>query len=150
FADWTCRIEGLTFKYDEAYILQDIHLNLKSGRKVAVVGESGAGKSSLIQAMLKLRNFQAGHIWINDVSISELSEEQVREQFSVVAQSVQLFNTTVEDNIRLGNSSATLEDIRAAARLAEIDDFINALPQGYSTIIGEYGAKLSGGERQRL
>lgn len=149
-ADWSCRIDGLYFKYDQGAVLQDIHISLASGKKVAVVGESGAGKSSLIQAMLKLRNFQAGHIWLNDVSISELSEEQVREQFSVVAQSVQLFNTTVEENIRLGNSSATLDDIRAAARLAEIDDFIMTLPQGYSTIIGEYGAKLSGGERQRL
>jgi len=149
-SDWSCHIKALDFQYDQVAVLKDIHLSLETGRKVAVVGESGAGKSSLIQALLKLRPFQSGDININHVSIQKLEDEQVREHFAVVAQSVQLFNTTIEQNIRLGNSLASFEEIRSAAQLAEIDEFIMALPLGYSTIVGEYGARLSGGERQRL
>lgn len=151
-AHWSAEVKGLALQYapDEAAAVRDVTLSLAQGRQIAVVGESGSGKSTLLQAMLKLRPYQAGSITINGTELSQLSEESVRSQFAVVSQHVQLFNATVADNLRLGRTEATLDDLRAAAQLAEIDETIMRLPNGYDTIIGEWGAKLSGGERQRI
>jgi len=149
---WRCELKQVSFCYagSEQLALNHISLSLTAGKQIAVVGESGAGKSTLLQALLKLQPLQSGSITINGSSYSELSEEQVRSHFAVVSQQVQLFNATVAENLRLGNREASIEQLRAAARLAEIDEFIMTLPQGYDTMIGEYGAKLSGGQRQRL
>jgi len=151
-ATWSCKLEAVGFKYEdsEALALKDIHLSLSTGKKVAIVGESGAGKSTLIQALLKLRPITTGSYMINDENVIKMDEAKVREHFSVVSQHVQLFNATVLDNLRLGKKLASLDEVRTAAKLAEIDDFIMNLPHGYYTMIGEYGATLSGGQRQRF
>lgn len=149
---WSCSLQNVQFRYDnsERPALSSIDLELVKGKKLAIVGESGAGKSTLLQAILKLRPITSGSIVMNDINYDAMSDEEVRDHFSVVSQNVQLFNATVAENIRLGNQQATLEEIRQAAKIAEIDSFIMSLPEGYDTFIGEYGAKLSGGQRQRL
>jgi len=150
--NWSCEVNNIAVRYEGAQqkALEKISLSLQRGKQIAVVGESGAGKSTLIQALLKLQPIQQGSIALNGQRYEQLTEEQVRSQFAVVSQQVQLFNASVADNLRLGNREASDEQIREAARLAEIDEFIMSLPQGYQTMIGEYGAKLSGGQRQRL
>lgn len=150
--EWTCKLQNVQFSYEnsEYPALSSIHLELSKGKKLAIVGESGAGKSTLLQAILKLRPISNGSIVMNHTNYDDMSEEEVREHFSVVSQQVQLFNATVAENLRLGNQQATDEQLRQAAKIAEIDSFIMSLPEGYDTLIGEYGAKLSGGQRQRL
>ncbi|WP_168118534.1 thiol reductant ABC exporter subunit CydD [Paenibacillus sp. HB172176] len=149
---WSCELNRVYFKYEEAslYALKDFSLKLEQGKRVAIVGESGGGKSTVLQALLQLRPIEAGSYRINEAEASAYTAEAIRSQFSVVTQQVQLFNTSVLDNIRLGNKEASFEEVKTAAKLAEIDTFIEALPQGYHTMIGEFGAKLSGGQRQRL
>jgi ATP-binding cassette subfamily C protein CydCD len=145
-------VRNLGYRYhpDEPRALQDLSLTLRPGRRIAIVGESGAGKSTFLHLLLRLRPFEEGAITLNGTDIREMPAERVREQFAVVSQRVQLFNATVEDNLRIAKPSATLEEMREAARLALIDDTIAALPDGYRTVIGEWGSRLSGGERQRL
>lgn len=146
------QVRDLSYRYhpDEPYALQGLSLTLRPGRKIAVVGESGAGKSTFLHLLLRLRSFEEGGISLSGTDIREMPEERVRDHFAVVSQQVQLFNATVEDNLRLANPEASLGDMREAARLALIDDTIMALPDGYRTVIGEWGSRLSGGERQRL
>ncbi|WP_270168796.1 thiol reductant ABC exporter subunit CydD [Paenibacillus sp. SYP-B4298] len=149
---WRTELTGVSFRYAEQEhdALRNISLTLERGKQVAVVGESGAGKSTLLQLLLKLRDYPAGSITINGHELKEMSSESVRSQFAVVSQQVQLFNASVADNLRLGRTDATESELREAARLAMLDERIERLPQGYDTVIGEWGAKLSGGERQRL
>lgn len=151
-SSWRADISGLSFRYsrEEPYAIRSLSLSLVQGKQTAVVGESGAGKSTLLQLLLKLRRYEEGSITINGTELRDLAGESVRSQFAVVSQNVQLFNVSAADNLRLGNSGATLEQIRGAARAAMIDETIERLPLGYDTIIGEWGAKLSGGERQRM
>jgi len=149
---WRADVKELSFSYGpgEPYALKELSLSLVQGKRVAIVGESGAGKSTLLQLLLKLRPYQEGIIAINGAELSGLSEEETRAQFAVVSQNVQLFNTTVAENLRLGRADATMEELQKAARIARIEETIHRLPLGYDTVIGEWGAKLSGGERQRL
>ncbi|MCQ6562365.1 thiol reductant ABC exporter subunit CydD [Paenibacillus mendelii] len=149
---WQAKVNELSFRYapEEPYALQDLSLSLVQGKQVAIVGESGAGKSTLLQLLLKLRTYEDGSITINGAELRDIAGESARDQFAVVSQNVQLFNATVAENLRLGRPEAALDELRAAARVARIDEMIERLPQGYDTIIGEWGAKLSGGERQRL
>lgn len=145
-------VQHMYFRYQakEHDALNDISLSLVPGRRIAVVGESGAGKSTLLHLLLKLREPDAGKISLHGKPWTELTAEQVREQFSVVSQQVQLFNATVADNLRLGNPAATMAQMRKAARMALIEETIDALPDGFQTVIGEWGSTLSGGEKQRL
>jgi len=145
-------VRNLSYRYhpDEPRALRDLSLTLRPGRKIAIVGESGAGKSTFLHLLLRLRPFEEGQILLDGTDIRTMSPERVREHFAVVSQRVQLFNATVEDNLRIAKPDATLEEMREAARLAMIDDVIMGMPDGYRTVIGEWGARLSGGERQRL
>ena len=149
---WRAELRGLAYRYaeDEAYALQDIRLSLVPGRRIAVVGQSGAGKSTLLQLLLKLRAYEEGSVTVGGRELSSLACEEARAQFAVVSQQVQLFNATVADNLRLGRPDAPVSELREAARIAMLEPVIAKLPQGYDTVIGEWGAKLSGGERQRL
>lgn len=149
---WRAEITDVSFRYaeQEPEALRNISFTLERGKQIAVVGESGAGKSTLLQLLLKLRDYSSGSITINGSELQAMSCEAVRAQFAVVSQQVQLFNASVADNLRLGRMEATAEELREAARLAMLDERIERLPQGYDTVIGEWGAKLSGGERQRL
>lgn len=145
-------VDNLSYRYhpDEPHALRHLSLSLRPGRRIAIVGESGAGKSTFLHLLLRLRPFEEGAILLNGTDIREMPAMRVRDQFAVVSQRVQLFNATVEENLRLANPDATLDEMREAARLALIDDAIMALPDGYRTVIGEWGSRLSGGERQRL
>ncbi|MFD0712088.1 thiol reductant ABC exporter subunit CydD [Paenibacillus sp. GCM10027626] len=149
---WHMAVEHLSFRYapQEPYALHDLSLSLAKGKRVALVGESGSGKSTLLHLLLKLRPYEEGSALMNGVELRHLSDEEARANFAVVSQNVQLFNTTVAENLRLGRPEATMEEVRAAARIAMIEETIERLPQGYDTVIGEWGARLSGGERQRL
>jgi ABC-type multidrug transport system fused ATPase/permease subunit len=135
---------------DGTVALRELTFELNPGQHVAIVGESGAGKSSILQLLLKLRSYQSGSIMMNGIEWNALPENAVRGMFGVVTQKVQLFNATVLENLRLGKPNATLEECQHAAKLALIHDRIQALSQGYDTIIGEWGVRFSGGERQRL
>ncbi|MDF2926709.1 MAG: cysteine export CydDC family transporter permease subunit/ATP-binding protein CydC [Paenibacillaceae bacterium] len=146
------RMEAVSFHYGEREpaALSDFSLELPRGARIAVVGESGAGKSSILQLLLKLRPYQSGSITLGGYDLNSLPGEEVRARFAVVSQSIQLFNETVRDNLLLGRHDAADEQVEQAAKLALIHDTIISLPQGYDTLIGEWGAMLSGGERQRL
>ena len=140
----------LRYAPDRPPALAGVTFDVPAGSTVAVVGPSGAGKTSLINALLRFWDYEAGEITIDGREIRALDEEAVRGLCGVVAHDPHLFNMTVRDNLRLARPEATQEEIEAAARAAGIHDFIASLPQGYDTWIGEGGARLSGGQRQKL
>jgi subfamily B ATP-binding cassette protein MsbA len=131
-------------------ILKGISFQLKKGHSVALVGASGAGKSSLVTLLPRLYDVNAGSICIDGIDIKNLQVAKLRELIAVVSQDVFLFNDTIEENIRCGRLDATSEEIHEAAKQAYAYDFIQAMPQGFKSIIGDRGQKLSGGERQRI
>ncbi|MEJ2758348.1 MAG: thiol reductant ABC exporter subunit CydC [Anaerolineales bacterium] len=146
-------IQNLRFSYSHdlnAPILDKINLTLTPGKKVALVGASGAGKSSLINLLLRFWDYTEGEIFYNHQDLRSLSPQAWRKKISYVPQSPLLFNTSIAENIQIGKASATREEIIQAAKIANLDKFIRTLPQGYETPTGELGAFLSGGERQRL
>lgn len=130
--------------------LAGLNFSVASGERVGVVGSSGAGKSSVVRMLLRFYDPQSGSVSIGGQDLRELDPEQVRRQIAVVAQDTYLFYGTVEDNLRLGRPDASAPEVEAAARAANAHDFIQALPHGYRTIIGERGTRLSGGQRQRI
>jgi subfamily B ATP-binding cassette protein MsbA len=145
--------KSVAFAYPDAPerpILKDVSLSIPRGHSVAVVGQSGAGKSSLIQLLPRLFDVNSGQILIDGEDIRNFSLQSLREQVAIVSQDVFLFNDTIEENIRCGKLNATEEEIREAARKAHALEFIESLPGGFKSIIGDRGQKLSGGERQRL
>ncbi len=146
------RVENLTMRYaaDELPALWDVSFAVPAGGRVAIVGASGAGKSSLAAVLLRLWDYQQGQVWLGDYELRELPPEWVRQQIAVVTQQAHLFNGTIRDNLLLARPEATPIELEQAARAAQIHDFIRALPAGYDTWIGEHGLQLSGGERQRL
>ena len=147
------RFENVSFAYparDQALILQSFNLNVKPGETLAVVGPSGAGKSTLFQLLMRFYDPNTGEITLDGVPISGVTLEDLRSSLALVPQDPVIFGASVEDNIRYGQPNATLAQVRAAAEQAAADEFITALPLGYSTIIGERGVTLSGGQRQRL
>lgn len=146
------RIEGLSFRYDEnePWVLQNINLELLPGERLAIIGPSGAGKSTLINLLLRFWEYEKGKIYLGGYDLKSLPPELVRSYFSVVSQQTHLFNATVKENLLLAKPTATPEEIIAACQKAHLHDFIETLPRGYETYIGEKGLKLSGGQRQRL
>ncbi|MDG0809659.1 thiol reductant ABC exporter subunit CydC [Cohnella rhizosphaerae] len=151
-SDWALQVRALSCRYgpDAPYALRDLSLTLRPGRRIAVVGPSGAGKSTLLQCLLGLREIDGGSIRLNGCDLKETQEGDASLLFGYVSQRVQVFNASAADNIRLGRPDASDEDMRRAAHQALIGDKLSALPEGYGTVIGEWGASLSGGERQRL
>ncbi|MDF9839742.1 MULTISPECIES: thiol reductant ABC exporter subunit CydC [unclassified Paenibacillus] len=140
---------GYRYSTDDAWSVQNLSLDLPQGRKVAVIGRSGAGKSTLLKMVQGVITPVAGSATINGVAASALGE-QIPQVIAVLNQSPHLFDTTVANNIRLGNSGASEEDIRKAASLAKLDMLISSLPEGYNTPVREAGQRFSGGERQRM
>ena len=145
-------IEHLTFRYptSEGPVLTDLSLCVGAGQIVALVGPSGAGKSTLASLLPRFYDPEAGGIEIDGVNIRELTLESLRKLIGTVAQDTFLFNDTVENNLRYGRPEASHEDVREAARNALALEFIEQLPQGFETMIGERGTRLSGGQRQRI
>ncbi len=147
----TICFENVGFAYELGhYVLKDLNLEVHPGQRVALVGPSGAGKSTLVSLLLRLYDPTFGRVVIDGHDIRDYKVESVRTQIGIVLQDSVLFAVSARDNIVYGALDATPAEIEAAARLANAHDFIEALPQGYNTILGERGATLSGGERQRL
>ena len=139
------------FQYDDSReIICGVSFTVKKGETVALVGSSGGGKSTLSDLIPRFYDVTDGEILIDGHNIKEYNVTSLREAMGIVSQETVLFNDTIENNIRLGNLEATMEQIEAAARVANAHDFITESPEGYQTNIGDRGAKLSGGQRQRL
>ncbi|MDA3813871.1 MAG: ABC transporter ATP-binding protein [Candidatus Cloacimonetes bacterium] len=148
----TIEISDLTFKYQssEDWILQNINMTVPAGKTIALVGESGAGKSTIASLIPRFYETQAGSISIDGNNIMDLTQESLRENIGIVQQNVFLFDTTIRENIIYGNPKANEEEVIEAARKANILDFIQSLPGGFDTLTGERGVKLSGGQKQRI
>ncbi len=145
------RFENVSFAYDpERAILKDVSFEVPAGKMVAIVGPSGAGKSTISRILFRFYDIQSGCVTIDGQDISDVTQRSLRAAIGVVPQDTVLFNDTILYNIRYGRPDASDDDVRAAAKLAQIDDFIATLPQGYQTMVGERGLKLSGGEKQRV
>ena len=143
--------ESVSFAYSNgAEVLRDINLHIPSGDTIAVVGQTGSGKSTLMKLLLRFYSPTAGSIKLDGVDLTEFKIPDLRAAFGLVSQDVFLFHGSVAENIAYGRPGAEQADIEAAARAAEAHDFILQLPQGYATIVGERGQKLSGGQRQRV
>ena len=141
----------VSFSYDkDTEVLKNVSFTAKQNEVTALVGVSGCGKTSILRLMSRLYDYDGGSIRIGGLDIKELSTKSLFEKLSIVFQDVTLFNTSVLENIRIGKKTATDEEVIQAARLANCEEFIRRLPEGYKTMIGENGATLSGGERQRL
>ena len=138
------------FSYGGNPVLRDFSLTLSGREKVGVMGESGVGKSTALRLLLRFWNPQQGQITINGIPIQEISLNELRQRIALLEQETFLTSGTLGENIALGKPDATREEIREAARQAGLGDFIETLPQGYDTPMGEMGARLSGGERQRV
>jgi subfamily B ATP-binding cassette protein MsbA len=148
------RFEDVCFRYPESsgtsYVLSNIDLEVRAGEVVALVGPSGAGKSTLVNLVPRLQDVTCGAVRIDGVDVRHASLASLRGLIGIVAQDTFLFNTTVAENIRYGSPQAAMDDVRAAARNAMAEEFIEQLPLGYDTVIGERGMRLSGGQRQRI
>lgn len=143
--------QNVHFSYQtERPILQDFTLTILPGQKVAVVGSSGAGKSTLARLLYRFYDIQQGHILLDGQDIKELTLDSLRRAIAIVPQDTVLFNSSIRDNIAYGNPNATAADIEQAIDMAHLRSFINSLPQGDATIVGERGLKVSGGEKQRI
>ncbi|MFP5345080.1 MAG: ABCB family ABC transporter ATP-binding protein/permease, partial [Gammaproteobacteria bacterium] len=145
------RFERVNFGYDaDRQILFDVDFEIPPGRKVAVVGPSGAGKSTLSRLLFRFYDVTGGRILINGQDIRSVTQQSLRAAIGIVPQDTVLFNDTIYYNIAYARPDAAHEEIVRAARLAHIHDFIESLPRGYDTVVGERGLKLSGGEKQRV
>ena len=143
--------DHVTFAYQEGQeVLHDISFTARQGQVTALVGASGGGKSTIAKLAARFWDIDAGRITLGGRDISQIDPEALLAHYAIVFQDVVLFNASVMDNIRIGRSGATDEEVRQAARLARCEEFIRQLPEGYDTLIGENGQKLSGGERQRI
>ncbi len=143
-------LENISFKYEDDYILKDFKLKVPKGATVALVGQSGSGKSTIANLVTRFYDVNEGNITIDDTNIKDLTKKSLRGLLGLVTQDSILFNDSVANNIRLGKENATDEEIIEAAKIANAHNFISELPNGYNTNIGDSGNKLSGGQKQRL
>jgi ATP-binding cassette subfamily B protein len=143
--------KDINFSFNQTRtVLENINLKIKAGEKVAIIGPSGAGKSTFVKLLIRLYDSTSGHILIDGIDISSVTQKSLRKNISLVPQDPVLFHRTLLENIGYGRLDATREDIERAGTLAHCDEFIKSLPMGYETFVGERGIKLSGGERQRV
>ena len=145
-------MRGVRMRYDAvgAWALDGLDLELPPGRRVAIVGPSGAGKTSIVQLLLRFREYQQGDVRFGGHDLRSYRGEDLRSRIAVVSQDSYLFDTTILENLRIGNPQAGDEDVVRAARAAQIHDFIVSLPEGYRTYAGEAGIRLSGGQARRI
>ncbi|WP_181784517.1 thiol reductant ABC exporter subunit CydD, partial [Pseudonocardia pini] len=143
-------LHGVTVRYPERTALADLDLTLPAGATTVVTGPSGAGKSTLLGLLLRFTEPTAGRVTVGGVDLADVDPEAWRRTLAWVPQDPHLFAESLADNIRLGEPTASLDDVRRAASLAELDAVVAALPEGYATLLGERGMRLSAGERQRV
>ncbi|MEI6291039.1 MAG: ATP-binding cassette domain-containing protein, partial [Chloroflexota bacterium] len=146
------QLTDLTFTYpgQAEPAVQNVSISLAQGASTALVGPSGAGKSTIANLLLRFWEFQTGAISLSGESIQHMAQDTVRSQIGLVSQNAYFFNTSIYENLRFARRRVTREEVEAAAKAAQIHDFIMSLPKGYETLIGEQGLRLSCGERQRL
>ena len=142
--------DHVSFAYNKEDVLHDVSFTAKQGQITALVGPSGCGKSTLCRLAARFWDVNKGSVSLGGININEIAPDTLLKNYSFVFQDVVLFNDTIYNNIKIGKENATHEEVMTAARLACCDEFIDRLPQGYDTVIGENGMTLSGGERQRL
>ena len=143
--------KNVTFSYpDEGNTLKNFNIRIEPHKKVAIVGKSGQGKSTLFNLITRIFDSDEGTITLDGVDIRELTEEELRSKISIIRQEPFIFNRTIKENFELINKDITEEEIRKYAKMAYLDDYIMSLPKGYDTILGEGGVNLSGGQKQRL
>lgn len=151
FAKGSIRFDNICFAYDNGKpVLSSFNLAVKAGEKIGIVGHSGAGKSTLVSLLLK--NFKpiSGSITIDDTNLAEVTSDSLRAQISLIPQDILLFHRSIGENIGYARENASMDDIKKAAQMANIDEYIESLPEKYHTMVGERGIKLSGGQRQRI
>ncbi|MGB5556225.1 MAG: ABC transporter ATP-binding protein [Flavobacteriaceae bacterium] len=144
------QLKNISFKYEDEYVLKNFDLNVQKGSTVALVGQSGSGKSTIANLVTRFYDVNEGHITIDGTDIMDITKKSLRGLMGLVTQDSILFNDTVKNNISLGKENATEAEIIEAAKIANAHDFIIDLPEGYETNIGDSGNKLSGGQKQRL
>jgi len=146
------RFSEVAFRYPsrEQHALRDITIDVRRGERVAIVGPSGSGKSTLVYLLLRLYDPSGGRILLDGTDLRDLNIRSVRDQIGLVTQETVLFNETVFQNVAIGRKAATFEEVATACRIADAHAFIESLPEGYHTQLGDRGMKLSGGQRQRL
>ncbi|MEC7263908.1 MAG: ABC transporter ATP-binding protein [Bacteroidota bacterium] len=143
-------LSNVSFKYENDYVLKDFNLKVEKGKTVALVGQSGSGKSTVANLVTRFYDVNKGEILIDGTNIKDITKKSLRGLMGLVTQDSILFNDSVKNNIALGKENATMEEIIAAAKVANAHEFIMDLPHGYDTNIGDSGNKLSGGQKQRL
>ena len=149
--DTEIRFDKVSFDYDvRRTIIKNVSFTVPNGKKVAIVGPTGAGKSTISRLLFKFYDPKEGNIYINNTNINNISQNSLRKIIGVVPQDTVLFNDSIYYNIAYGNASSSKEEVINAAKNADIHNFISSLPDGYKTIVGERGLKLSGGEKQRV
>ncbi len=143
-------LENISFKYEDDYVLKNFNLTVPKGETVALVGQSGSGKSTIANLVTRFYDVNQGEIKIDGTDIKDITKKSLRQLMGLVTQDSILFNDTVAKNISLGKETASREEIMEAAKIANAHEFIEGLPKGYDTNIGDSGNKLSGGQKQRL
>ncbi len=148
----TLEVHNLSFRYatDALLVLDNLSLTIEPGQHVAILGESGSGKSTLVNVLLRFWDYDQGQILLDGRELHDYSQADIRNVFGVMSQRTHIFNTTIRENILIARKDASPETVETAARQAQIHEFIQSLPEGYDTYIGEGGRPLSGGECQRI
>lgn len=144
------RFEGVALHYGDHQALKNIDIDAPAGKTVAIMGATGAGKTSIINALNRFYDVSRGRVLVDGVDVRDWKTNTLRENIGIVMQDVFLFSATIEENIMYGKPDATREDVIKAAKIAAAHDFIMEMPQGYDTIVGERGMGLSGGQKQRI
>jgi subfamily B ATP-binding cassette protein MsbA len=145
------RFEHVSFDYmGGKHAIRNVNLDVKAGEVIALVGHSGAGKSTLMNLLMRFYDPQRGRVLVDGFEVKDVRLESMRRQISMVAQENVLFSVSILENVRYGNRDASEEEVERACKAADLHDFVMGLPDGYETMIGEFGIKLSGGQKQRL
>ncbi len=151
--DGSIEFKNVSFKYSqnaENNVLKDIDFSIKSGETIGIIGGTGSAKSSLVQLIPRLYDVSEGEVLVGGVNVKSYKLKELRDNVSMVLQTNVLFSGTIEENLRWGNETATIDEIRAAAKIAQADDFVMSFPDGYNTDLGQGGVNVSGGQKQRL
>ena len=138
------------FRYHATPVLDGVEMEVVAGEVLAIVGRSGAGKTTLVDLLMRFEDPSVGTIELDGRDLRQITRDSLMSQMAIVSQEPFLFDTTIAENIRYGRPAASDEDLQQAARIARVDEFVSQLPEGFETEVGEFGLRLSGGQRQRI